>query len=1633
MGKNLHPSGGIRHLVLRTLVVIAMLVAVPLASISASEVKNWQGIALQKPATEGKYYIIKNRGELLWWALNGIGENDGIKLANDIYVQDDGVSVLAGNGSLGSNSSSLVTWPKVVADDYTEFQGNGHTIYGIYQNGGCGKADSRGSNDGYKYVGFLSYTDQHVEFNNFNIADSYISGEVAGGFIGQKSKNGVRTYKCNYVNSSYRGRVIGTRYAGGLVGWYRTDGQDARFYRCFNYGFVQSGTKNSKDTDTGAGGLIGYLDICHTAFAKAHTYFDRCVNYGEINCLTYGGSVGGQIGKVWDNNNGQREWRFCFNFGDVTKYDNDGKKLAGSGLLGNYQNANGNSQPKILSCGNARVSDTGSLLDSCVWNNKQETPLVVKGSKTGISKSIISSFTKDDSWAAWWSNNLGTVLVVPAIVVATAVGAAYLLPALGSTIASAGGNVAVMAYEAGMMSLETFEVVCTNIVFLKAAAMVIAGIAMAGGATMASKCAFLLNDSRLADNCGKELVERDMLYGTDDIKTGYFAFDANTMMMADSIDGKPNTDKSILFKQHIDMDNEANNDALPVIVSGNGDTADKLYFGYDHCNRVPIVSNDPNLLRTPVAHTFDKNGECTYCHIQQQPLDAVIADGKVDYYKVENYGNLNYLAAVFNGELGDEIYNKYKGATFKVTADIKAPDNAVWAPISSTTTSGIAETASDETAPIQLWHPFEGTFDGQGHTISGLRTSQYTNCAGLFGELYSTSNDNAKPTHAVIRNVRLSDCSFQGEKAGGIVGYMKDQGNGSVQMELVAVDNSVVVVSTGNGTDPCAGGLIGHYAGLTATANMCYSNAMVMAESDKAVAGAFVGYISQKVRERSHALFDYCYFAGAGADDLVGKVLQGGGEQHIFYNCFAVGAKESIFPKAYTYNSTINREAETNSRYMTPSQMANGRMAYELMTGSHTKNGNYMFKQANGYPDFDDSKMPSLYKVRIKMHEGIDGVVVGDTIINVNDETHLKAPLRFANQTFDSATLYISGFPDTKLGEVNDFSAIYDRTATDVDRTFVIYIDSINVPDTRTVANSCEWKGIPTLGGGTLTTIAADLQLTGENAFTITDAPLEIDGGYHKIVTDRVLMSDNTSRYNKEHPRYNKYIDIKNVLVVGDTLCSNTSSRKLRLENVIMKFQNGVNFNRYLDKSGSTAVITNYANTWTNVVAVSADSTKLLFFKNMSEMVRVNATVDVMATDKEAYDDIAKTLKDNGYDVSDNFSADNYTTLVNKLNTMYPGWQKVFGFRIEGKNEKMAGKFGFAAEPDKKVYGVKLYRQKDGLEDGSALMNYDGKMVLTLNADNSVKDVCEDGIPAGCFAVLPLTKAELGSNFKNLSDNIITKDGYARTIVLDDAQGGFAYPSCLGDGVTIHADRAEYKRSIYRDGLHETICMPFAFTSLEFDEGAVSDDDIFDICYLDPEAGGVDKANNVVSLKSIYSYYKNKYNNADYDPTQDETDAKFVGGVPYLISFTCNDNTEGKLAMVFVGNDVDLLREPSDVVAPLYGSFKQVAASDVAGGNTMMVLGVFEENGAKVEKFVKVKSTYRLQPYRAYLSLSSALAAKAMRLVIDDNGSTTGIGGVHADGKTGDGKTYDLSGRRIGKAGEHGVYIKNGKKIINLK
>lgn len=157
--------------------------------------------------------------------------------------------------------------------------------------------------------------------------------------------------------------------------------------------------------------------------------------------------------------------------------------------------------------------------------------------------------------------------------------------------------------------------------------------------------------------------------------------------------------------------------------------------------------------------------------------------------------------------------------------------------------------------------PFSGTFDGDGHSISGLNVNTTENYAGLFGYVdggkvrnlrvkgnVTTTGSNAGGIAGYItQNSTVENCIFDGtvsgkEKVGGIAGTI----NSGCQVTGCYTSSGTV-----EATSAYAGGIVGTNTGLIAD---CYSSAEVKAEADY-YAGGITGYNSSAVTR--------CYATGA--------------------------------------------------------------------------------------------------------------------------------------------------------------------------------------------------------------------------------------------------------------------------------------------------------------------------------------------------------------------------------------------------------------------------------------------------------------------------------------------------------------------------------------------------------------------------------------------------------------------------------------------------------------------------------------------------------------------------------------------------------------------------------------------------
>ena len=354
-------------------------------------------------------------------------------------------------------------------------------------------------------------------------------------------------------------------------------------------------------------------------------------------------------------------------------------------------------------------------------------------------------------------------------------------------------------------------------------------------------------------------------------------------------------------------------DSLPTLNNTHG----TVYYGYSDCNGSErIYTNDP--LYDTTEHSV-VNGFCTKCGEYEA---AELIDG---VYQIKNAGNLYWFAALVNGTLTD-------GTAQNLSANAVLVNDI-------TVNTGVLNadgTLASDTSGFRVWTPikgngypdyYEGTFDGQNHTVSGLYFNDSgVMSIGLFGAL---------DTKGKISNVGVVDSYFCGyEVVGGVCGA-----------KYGAVENCYSA-STVSGTDSVGGVCGNNYYG---DIKNCYNTGAVI--GTRYYIGGVCGILNEGKIEN-------CYSTGTvsgSSEPSVGGVC--GLSFDTITNCYFDSSKcdkNAVGRNKGTVEKTEGKTAE---------QFASGEVAYLLNRG--VTNGTQKWYQTIG-----EDSLPTLNNTRGTVYGG---------------------------------------------------------------------------------------------------------------------------------------------------------------------------------------------------------------------------------------------------------------------------------------------------------------------------------------------------------------------------------------------------------------------------------------------------------------------------------------------------------------------------------------------------------------------------------------------------------------------------------------------------------------------------------------
>jgi len=254
-------------------------------------------------------------------------------------------------------------------------------------------------------------------------------------------------------------------------------------------------------------------------------------------------------------------------------------------------------------------------------------------------------------------------------------------------------------------------------------------------------------------------------------------------------------------------------------------------------------------------------------------------------YLIATTADLDALAADVNSGTA------YSGTYFRMTADIDYAHTTDWDDATST---------EDNYTPIgnrvstYTEYPFSGTFDGDGHTVSGLRIYRSGNdwmdaFLGLFGNV----------ADGTVKNVTVADARITGEQfCGGIAGSVNAV-HGTCTVENCHALSDVAIHAVVDGAEK-HGGIAGGSFG--ATISGCTSAVTLTAADGLSECGAFGGIVGDIAGgTMSHCLavgvsipVAYVNSYGEGSGAITGHIYVCSMEYNSYANCNVGGATTNI-------------------------------------------------------------------------------------------------------------------------------------------------------------------------------------------------------------------------------------------------------------------------------------------------------------------------------------------------------------------------------------------------------------------------------------------------------------------------------------------------------------------------------------------------------------------------------------------------------------------------------------------------------------------------------------------------------------------------------------------------------------------
>lgn len=340
---------------------------------------------------------------------------------------------------------------------------------------------------------------------------------------------------------------------------------------------------------------------------------------------------------------------------------------------------------------------------------------------------------------------------------------------------------------------------------------------------------------------------------------------------------------------------------------------------------------------------YDENGFCKGCG-QYQPA-VLNSDG---VYEISNAGQLYWFAALVNNDSTHAEFTKdNREAKAILTADIDL-ENREWKPIMN----------------------FNGSFDGQNHTVSHLKIANATSYTGMFGSSAGTITN-----FTVSGDIILNSYT---ENIGGIVGYANGAKISNVasyinisngDQETRHIGGIVGTITSAetfveqcvyygtihiNNSHDCIGGIVGYTNGGGRIKN-CVNLGSVTTTKDGAYTGGILGYVNNSAPKIENC-YNYGTVSNGSNTSYCGAIIGWA------RNCNANNIKNNYYlDTSSTLAFGSGGKSGLNATSRTAEQFADGEVTYLLNQG--VTDGSQLW-----YQNIDNGQTPDAYPVLDNMH-----------------------------------------------------------------------------------------------------------------------------------------------------------------------------------------------------------------------------------------------------------------------------------------------------------------------------------------------------------------------------------------------------------------------------------------------------------------------------------------------------------------------------------------------------------------------------------------------------------------------------------------------------------------------------------------